>query len=189
VATYIIIIIAKFFQKQTFIVMNNFDEQIKNLSSKNDIEVLDAIEKLRINGNENAIPFLIELLKNNKSEEVKNDVANLLFELKNEKALPILIKEFNKPENLEYQRLLVSACWESGLDCTPYLFHFIELAIKSDYMVCLECLTVIENLKGPFNPEILDKTISLMRIAADNNEDGKFELLHCIWEVLVDFKE
>lgn len=158
------------------------------LESGNNAEILKTIERLRSDGSATSIPYLVDVLVNNPSEDVKNAVAAYLFDLKEKSALPALIRAIQDPRNREYQQLLVSACWESGLDCTPYLDFFIDLAIIADYMVCLECLTVIENMPGPFDPATLDMTISKIKNAADEDNEGKFDLLNSLWEVLVDFR-
>ena len=129
----------------------------------------------------------MKALVSNPSEEIKNAVSNLLFDLKEEKALPALIVAIIEPSNRSYQQVLVSACWESGLNCTPYVKFFAELAVLSDYFVALECLTVIENMVGPFDETQLTEAISMAKEGADNDEE-KFDLLNSIWEVLVDYK-
>ena len=164
-----------------------YKQLLKNLESRNKAEVITSIDMLRKEGNESAIPFLVSTLVNNPDEGVKNAVSALLFDLKEEKALPALIIAIIDPVNKEYQQLLVSACWESGLNCRPYLKFFAELAIISDYFVAIECLTVIENMVGPFDEKELEAAITMVKEGADNDEE-KFDLLNSIWEVLVDFK-
>jgi HEAT repeat protein len=164
-----------------------FVEHLKGLESANNAEILKAIRAIREDGNENAIPFLVKTLVNNPDEDIKNEVAHVLFDLKNQRALPGLIIAIMNPENREYQHTLVAACWESGLNCTPFLSEFTEIAIHSDYLVTLESLTVIENMTGPFNQEELNKCIEKVRNAADEFPE-RFELLNGLWEVLVDFK-
>lgn len=161
---------------------------LKNLESGSNAEVLASIRTIRDEGNENAIPFLVKTLVTNPSEDIKNEISNLLFDLKNEKALPALIMAILNPENKEYKRLLISACWESGLDCSPYLKAFVEMAVDADYLETIECLTVIENMKGPFNQEALEESIKIALDAADE-DPSRFELLNSIWEILVDFRK
>lgn len=168
------------------------DKSIQHLHAQletgNNADVLRAMEALRHDGDVTTIPYIVNVLVNNPNEDVKNEALHYLFDLKEESALPALIRAVQDPKNKEYQQMLVSACWESGLDCTPYLYFFVDLAIISDYMVCLECLTVIENMPGPFDLPILDKAIDKIKNAADEDDEGKFDLLNSIWEVLLDFK-
>lgn len=158
------------------------------LENGSNADVLRAMETLRHDGDVTTIPYIVNVLVNNHSEDIKNEALHYLFDLKEESALPALIRAIQDPKNIEYQQMLVSACWESGLDCTPYLNFFVDLAIIADYMVCLECLTVIENMPGPFDIALLDKAIDKTKEAADEDNEGKFDLLNGIWEVLLDFK-
>ena len=160
---------------------------LKGLESQNNAEVMKSIQALREEGTEEAIPFLVQTMVNNPVEDIKNEIAHLLFDLKNVQALPPLIAEIINPSNLEYQHILVSACWESGLDCTGYLNFFVELALSSNYLVAFECLTVIENMSGPFDTADLERLIEKTKSAADEDSD-RFDLLNSLWEVLVDFK-
>ncbi|MDQ3191653.1 MAG: hypothetical protein M3Q58_08670 [Bacteroidota bacterium] len=161
--------------------------QLRGLESVNNAEVLKSIQALREDGTEEAIPFLVKTFVNNPNEEIKNEVVHLLFDLKNVKALPALLVEIINPDNLEFQHILVSACWESGMDCSSYLKFFIELAISSNYLVTFECLTVIENMPGPFNNSELGIFIEKVKNAADE-DPSRFDILNSLWEVLIDFK-
>lgn len=166
----------------------NIQEQLKDLEADNAKTVIATIEKLRAVGNESVIPHIVKVLVNHPLEDVKNAVSHFLFDLKDAKVLPTLINEIQNPENKEYQRVLVSACWESSMNCSAYLPFFIDLAIISDYMVCLECFTVIENMEGPFELQEINEAIEKVKNAADEDEEGKYELLNSIWEVLVDIR-
>ncbi|HET6244090.1 MAG: HEAT repeat domain-containing protein [Bacteroidetes bacterium] len=160
---------------------------VKALESANNADVLKSIQALRLNGTEEAIPFLVQTLVNNPDEDIKNEITHLLFDLKNIKALPALVMEIINPANLEFQHILISACWESGMDCSKYLNFFVELAINSNYCVAFECLTVIENMVGPFNVPKMDELIEKTKNAADE-DPSRFDLLNSLWEVLVDIK-
>ena len=56
----------------------------------------------------------------------------------------------NDPGYAAQQVKLLSTIWNSPLDYSSYLAEFVSLAVKGDFMVTLECLTIIENLEGPF---------------------------------------
>ena len=40
--------------------------------------------------------------------------------------------------------MLVSSCWQSGLNYSEYSSDFAEVFVKGDYVTAIECLTVIE---------------------------------------------
>jgi hypothetical protein len=166
----------------------NIKKILAELESQDAKNVIAAIEKLREAGDESVILSVIKILVNHPLEDVKNAASHFLFDLKNPRVLPTIIAAIQNPENIEYQRILVSACWESSINCSAYLPFFVDLAIISDYIVCLECLTVIENMEGPFDKKELEQAIEKVKNATDDDEEGKYELLNSIWEVLIDFK-
>ncbi len=174
--------------KQMKPLKNIIQTELNNLKADNAKTIIAAIEKLREVGDDSVISPIINILVNHPLEDVKNAASHFLFDLKDAKVLPTLISEIQNPDNKEYQRILVSACWESSMNCSAYLPFFVDLAIISDYMVCLECLTVIENMEGPFDLKELNESIEKIKNAADEDEEGKYELLNSIWEILVDIK-
>lgn len=159
-----------------------------DLASGDDKKIIAALDKLRDNGDIHTIPAVVKVLVNSSSEEVKSKSLGFLFDLKSQESLPALLGTILDTNNKEFQAVLVSACWESGLDCTKYLEFFTDLAIRTDYLVCLECLTVIENMPGPFDMIQLENSISKIKVAMDEDTEGKFDLLNGIWEVLIDFR-
>ncbi len=150
-------------------------------------ELLNIIDSIRKTGNLKAIPLLFKLMVSTENEEIQNEISHLIFDIKDTKIIPHLFEAIENPALIKFQRVLISACWESGINYSMHLTFFVNLTAKSDYLTCLEILTVIENMEGPFDEKELASCIEFTKNAADA-EDGKFELLHSIWEVLVDFR-
>jgi hypothetical protein len=58
--------------------------------------------------------------------------------------------------------MLVASCWQNKLDFTPFLPDFVALATEGDFFEAFECLTVIENMEGPFEEtQILESQLYL----------------------------
>ena len=55
-----------------------------------------------------------------------------------------IITEIRKPFKQSTISMLVSSCWQSGLDYSEYSADMAEVFLRSDYVTALECLTVIE---------------------------------------------
>lgn len=165
------------------------DKKIVELLEDENIEKqLEGVAMMREKGHVKLLPAVFKLLRKSEDEKVKNDIAHFLFDIKDKEAIPYFIKAIEEPAYQDYQRILVSACWESSLDYTPYLLIFVNVAINADYLTCVECLTVIENMEGPFDNNHLEIAIKTTKEAADESNEEKFELLNSLWEVLVDFK-
>jgi len=55
----------------------------------------------------------------------------------------------------EKRKEIINILWNTSLDFSDQLVYFVSLAIELDYMGALECLTVIEQMEGPFNEQQL----------------------------------
>ena len=99
-----------------------------------------------------AIITLISLLTNKEDPQIKLDA---LGKLKTEAAKEILLKAIAVTEDVRIRKVLVAACWEAGLDFSKYVSFFVQLAIMSGLEVCLDSLTIIEDMQGPFDNTIL----------------------------------
>ncbi|MCK7536379.1 MAG: hypothetical protein MZV63_38065 [Marinilabiliales bacterium] len=56
-----------------------------------------------------------------------------------------IIAEIQKAmESTTQSAMLVSSCWQSGLDYSDYSADFAKVFLKGDYATSIECITVIE---------------------------------------------
>ncbi len=133
---------------------------IKGIKSDNNETVLSTIKEIRKEGNTTILPELIYLLHTTNNEEIKISVTNLLNDLKDNKAAPLIIDAINNNEYKNIKHTLISSCWKSGLDYRNYLNVFVDLAIKSDYDIALEAFTVIENLPRDIDEDEILKAIN-----------------------------
>lgn len=152
---------------------NNTDNSIiGDLFSANETIVLETLKEISFNGKTHYIPVMIELLHSTNSSEVKNSIIKILSELKLTNAVPVLIDAIKDPKFKNEQEILVRICWENGLNFSPYLSTFVDLAIHGDYMTSFEAITVIENSDGKISEEevqLLTSTIerSMDKIGAE----------------------
>ena len=117
-----------------------------------------------------AIVTLISLLTNKEDPQIKLDA---LKELKTEAAKEILLKAIAVTEDIRIRQVLVAACWEAGLDFSRYVSFFVQLAIISDLQVCLDALTIIEDMQGPFDNTVLLDCIKKLEEAKNKADDKK----------------
>ena len=55
-----------------------------------------------------------------------------------------MISEIKKEWEEETIRMLVSSCWQSGLDYSEYSGDLTEVFLQRDFVTAVECFTVIE---------------------------------------------
>ena len=69
------------------------------------------------------------------------------------------------------------------MDATPHIEELINLATKSDYLTCLEVLTIIENLEVKPDDEVITALNTQIRDALLDNKESR-ELLMSMMEAL-----
>lgn len=159
---------------------------IEKLYSGSDNTVIETIDELRKHGAAEAILPLVETLVSHPSEKVKSEIIDFLFDLKVDEALQPLITAIADKRNKEYKNTLISALWHSSLDASEHLTFLVEQAIGGDYLTCLEVLTVVENLNGPFQPDEIENLLTLLDEKKGKNPETQ-DLLEQIESVLQNF--
>ena len=163
---------------------NKFNNIIKDLLSGDNQKILVAIKQLRISGKPEAIHPILDVYIENNDAEIKQEISSLLFDLKLEKATDELIKAISSKKYSEIKPFIISIFWQSGLDVSNHIDFLIKQAIKNDYLVCLEVLTVIENFDATFNEEEINDLILDLEEAIDEDETEKQNLLLSLKAVL-----
>ena len=116
------------------------------LSYGNFVRISNAIKQLReehpFTG---AIELIVACYDKSDNTSVKRIIRDFLNDLKDKSLRTEIITEIRKDLKSETLRMLVSSCWQSGLDYSDYSADFAELFISGDYMTALECFTVLES--------------------------------------------
>lgn len=162
---------------------------ISNLESADHELVLNTIKKLRESGNSAYLPKLIGLLHESGNNEIKKEIGKLLAELKHRDAIPVLIEAIQNKNYSKNRQLLVSACWENGLDYSNHLSLFVDLVIEGNFMVAFEAYTVIINMSGKIPSDIADKESHKIKRAFPEADENKKQLLHDLLHFLPVFEQ
>jgi hypothetical protein len=134
------------------------------LNDKNDSIVISAIKSLR---NENpfygAIQLLAETFNRCDNPVIKDLIRNFMNDVKESGVRGEVIAEIRKSYSPGTIGMLVSSCWQSGLDYTEYAHDLTAIFIKSDYEVAVECFTVIEESAPRVPGKVRAEMISLLK--------------------------
>lgn len=123
---------------------------IADLNSGNATKISSALKSLQVNGDVTVIRPLVELLKTDLSHQLETEILDFLGDIKVSMAASEFIAIL-KDENYSRQRQqILSTIWNSKIDYSGYIAEFVEIACEGNFMEALECLTIIENLDGPF---------------------------------------
>ena len=151
------------------------DAKVKKLSevfrSNNPKIITEAIEMLRDEQPfEGAVGLLAALYDHTSEDEIRKSIESFMNDLKDQSAAPEIIAEIRHGWNPVTTRMLVSSCWQSGLDYASYSLDMAEVFMDSDYGTAIECLTVIEESIHSLSPDkkkeiknLIDKKSSLLK--------------------------
>lgn len=135
---------------------------LNDLHSKDEKKVSKAIKSLESHGNAHAIKSLAEALMNSDSQKNKTEIIELLSSLKDTSTVVEMIEVITDSAFLPIRQQLLTTIWNMKVDFSNYVDDFVEIAVKGDFMEALDCLTIIENLEGPFMEEnILESQLHL----------------------------
>jgi len=121
-----------------------YNELISGLNSPDAGIVAETIQELRLHGNVDVLPAVFDLLFSKIPHPHNDQIVNLLNDVKDPKAVPVFIDAVKTFRGSKVFDQLVSACWQCGLDFSPYIDVFIDLVIEEDYYTSLEAFSVIE---------------------------------------------
>lgn len=161
---------------------------IKDLKSNEETIALKAIEKLQKAGDASFIIEILEALSATTEIGIESALSQLLFDLKDQNALEEVVNQLNNPAFSDIRIIMLSACWQSGLDLSHRLPDFITVASTGSYMECLEVLTVVENWEDIKDQDMLEnETIRLKAFLNESDTPENDEMIFSIIEVLEKF--
>ncbi|MCE3225860.1 MAG: hypothetical protein K0S32_411 [Bacteroidetes bacterium] len=111
-----------------------------------------------------------DLIETLLSKDVTRKEAEEIFsKLKDLNAQAMMVKALEESTSEKNKAKICAACWESGLDFTPYFLLFTEFACGSDFSLAMEALTVVENMEGNINELELTKGLELVQNSKSPN--------------------
>lgn len=165
---------------------------LNDLQSNDEKKVSKAIKSLEANGNAHVIKPLADLLMNTESDKNKSEVLELLSSLKDTSTVVEMMEVITDESYLPVRQELLSTIWNMKVDFSDYIDDFVEIASKGDFLEALDCLTIIENMEGPFMEEnILECQLHLKNYleVPGAKEEKKAEILSEIAIKIRDFNE
>ncbi|MCJ7446354.1 MAG: hypothetical protein MUO72_01545 [Bacteroidales bacterium] len=125
------------------------EKKLKELSAildkKNLILISEAIKSLRDEQPyEGAIGLLISYYNESEDFSIRRTIEGFMNDIKDQSASPEVIAEIKKPWKASTISMVVSSCWQSGIDYSDYLADLAKVFLEGDYLTAVECFTVIE---------------------------------------------
>jgi hypothetical protein len=116
------------------------------LSKENFVKIAGAIKQLRDQSPfKGAIEVLVAYYDDSDNNSVRILIKDFLNDLKDQSQCIEVVAEIKKDIKPDTRRMLISSCWQSGLDYAGYSSDFVDVFLNADYMTAIECFTVVES--------------------------------------------
>ena len=158
------------------------EKKLKHLASvlniDNNILISEAIgllrEELPFKG---AIGLLTSFYDKTDDYPIRKTIEGFMNDLKDQSASEEVINEIRKQWKPDTTSMLVSSCWQSGLDYSDYSPDLAKVFLKGDYVTAIECLTVIEESVQELSSEKKDEIIKIIEENPLSQANEKRELV------------
>ncbi len=144
-----------------------------DLHSTDLAKVLAALKKVPEAGNATLITPLLRTYLAWNNQEVRGAVEKILGELKTQTAVPELINALEDPAFDDLRALIISSFWHSGIYPSNDMDVLIKNAIRGDYMVAVEVVTVLENTDEFTDPDMVQQAMLDIDDFLDQNPDAE----------------
>lgn len=155
------------------------------LAGKNNNVITEAIKSLRDEEPyEGAIGLLASLYDNTDDHSILRIIEDFFNDIKDHSVRPEIIAEIRKPWKTDTISMLVSSCWQSGLDYSDYLADLADIYVISDYATAIECMTAISESAPNSSRNNKDKIIKIVRDNPLSYAHEKDNLTHELISIL-----
>jgi len=159
-------------------------KQVSILRSGNSTAILETIEEIRDSGKTTILPEIFELLLDTEDDEVMDACTGLLNDLKSDEGSEQVVAALKNPRYKPIRQILVSSCWQSGLDYHDHVLLFAKIVVKDDYAAAIEAFTVIENSLGELEDDEIVQLTAVLNEGLSNVSDNKKKLLRELLSVI-----
>lgn len=179
---------------------NKLKKILEDLNSTDPKKVSKAVKSLEAHGNVSFIKPLAERLLVGVSEKNQGEIVELLCSLKDTSVCPEIMDIVEDERFAPIRQIMLSAIWNTKVDFSDYIDDFVLIATTGTLLETLDCLTIIENLEGPFMEEnilecqlhlknYLEKNGASLGLSRTTEEMQKADLLSEIAIVIKDINE
>jgi hypothetical protein len=153
---------------------------------RNDIsEAITIIEEIGEQKNIEALPFLIETLKNTSNHNLRNCIALALRDIGSEEAVEPILSMLIDPITVGNRGTLLYAL--VPFDCSAYIELIVDLMINGNWEVRHNSLQLIDSIKKDLSVDVLHRCIDKINKEVDELED-KLSIFSDSLDVLHDLK-
>jgi hypothetical protein len=167
---------------------SKIDQALTEIKSGVLTKIKVGLQSLEEIGELSVLKSLVDVLATTKVG--KEEIVEFLNSLKVSAAADEMIELIKANDYPALRGVLLSTLWNSKVDYSYFLADIVEIAVDGDFMEALECLTIIENMEGPFEERhILESQLHLREYLEDNapKDPQKAQIMSEIAILLKDF--
>lgn len=158
---------------------------VETLNKDNNISITDTIKLLRKEKPfKGAIGLLTAFYNKTDDMSIRKTIAGFMNDLKDQTACEEVIKEIRKEWKPDTISMLVSSCWQSGLNYSVYSPDLARVFLTSDYVTAIECLTVIEDSVNELSKSLKDEIINIIEESPVSQDNEKKPLIFELISIL-----
>ncbi|MFM7644307.1 MAG: hypothetical protein ACKO5N_05895 [Sphingomonadales bacterium] len=124
-------------------------EAFELLERKDQASLSAALFIYKEYGNLSILPTLFNALQGRERTQ-QQLILGFLADVNDSDAAEVFVNYLQDELVADARKLILSAIWNSKLPFDAHLPFFVMLATQGDYLEALDCLTIIENMAGPF---------------------------------------
>jgi hypothetical protein len=147
-------------------------EALKQFQSNVETDVLAALKLFEQQGDISILPIVFEKLRSCELS-IEKAILGFLSDIQKIQAKAVFIQFLSEEKEPLLRQKVLTSIWNSKMTYDEHLPFFVMLASTGDFMQSLECLTIIENMQGPFaEQELLESQLLLKEYVEETtNED------------------
>ncbi len=90
-------------------------------------------------------------LKNTKSDKNRKEIMHFFSSLIDPNTAATMVELIQNDDLLSIRQMLLTTIWSGKIDYSAFVAEFVELAVEGDFLIAMDCLTIIEQMSGPFS--------------------------------------
>lgn len=126
------------------------NQLIVDLESGQETKISAALKALQLHGKAMVLEVLAKLLLSKLTEKSRGEVIEFMSTLNDTSAIEKMVDIVKDVRFSSIRQELLTTIWNSKLDYSYYIAEFVEIAVEGDFLEALDCLTILENMEGPF---------------------------------------
>jgi hypothetical protein len=164
------------------------DSLLSDLQSSDETKIISALDKIKEKGNVAMITPMMDVFEDTDNELIKEMIRTIFSELKVSTALVPLVEGLQR-NNDELNEVILFSLWHANFNPILFIEEIVSVCCEGSYMTALEGLTLIENLEGPFNEEVLlaAKNVLTEYFQEVDKVEGKEDLMQSMQEQIDGF--